>query len=124
MTFYHFCADKHVKKILRQGLTIGALTEPTPQGYIIHIGWIWLTTDPDPNNQSWNTMNAINYSRTAWRLTVDIPDSERKRIYSRFGIASVYPACDMLFKGFKGSESWRVYHGMIPKEWIVGAKEM
>ena len=123
MTLYHFCADKHVNKILRDGITIGALVEPTPQGCIIHKGWIWLTTDPDPKDQSWDTRNLVKYSRTAWRLTVAIPDSERKRVYSRFGIVSIYPACDMLFY-LKGSESWRVYHGMIPKEWIVESKEM
>lgn len=47
MTLYHFCADRHIKGILHNGLMEGGLTEITPHGFILHTGWIWLTTDPD-----------------------------------------------------------------------------
>lgn len=72
MILYHFCAAKHIKSILRQGLTKGALAEPTPTGFRIYYGYTWLTVDPDPNKQSWATRNAIKYDRTAWRLTIDM----------------------------------------------------
>lgn len=124
MTLYHFCAKKHVKNILRKGLTQGALTEITPIGYTIHKGWMWLTTDPDPNNQSWATRNAIPYSRTAYRLTIEIPVTEYGRIHSRHEIIRHYPGCDVLFRGYAGNENWRVFHGMIPREWIKEVKEM
>ena len=124
MTIYHFCAAKHVKQIIRQGFTVGAIPEPTHTGFIIHSGWTWLTHDPDPKNQSWATRNAIKHSRTAWRLTIEIPDDELHNLYGRVGICAIYPACDMLFRGFPGSENWRVFHGTIPKKWIIEAKEM
>ena len=124
MTLYHFCADKHVKQILRQGITIGAVSEPTATGFIIHSGYMWLTTDPDPARQSWATRVKVRYSRTAWRLTVEIPDYEWPKLYSRKTLRMRYPATDMLFAGWPGSENWRVFHGIIPKEWIVKAERM
>ena len=124
MTLYHFCADKHVKQILRQGLTIGGVAEPTNTGYLIHNGWMWLTLDPDPARQSWATRNVVKYSRTAWRLTVEIPDDELVKLYDRNTLPMLYPNTAMLFKGWPGSENWRIFHGVIPKEWIKKAEKM
>ena len=124
MTIYHFCADKHVKNIMRKGLTIGSVVEPTETGFILHNGWMWLTLDPEPNRQSWATQNRVKYSRTAWRLTIDIPDDEWYKLYDREKLCARYPACDALFEGWPGSDNWRVFHGMIPKHWIVNAERM
>ena len=124
MTLYHFCAERHVKQILRQGLTQGGLTEPTPTGFFLHKGWTWLTKDPDPNNQSWATHIMVKNKRTAWRLTIEIPNDEIRKLYDRSRIRMLYPACDLLFQGYLGSENWRVFHGVIPKEWIVQADKM
>ena len=124
MTIYHFCAAKHVKQILRQGLTVGGIAEPTPTGFILHRGYNWLTLDPDPKNQSWATRNAIRYSRTAWRLTIEIPESKVFRLLDRENVCALYPSCELLFDNFPGSENWRVFYGMIPKNWIIEAKEM
>lgn len=65
MILYHFCAAKHIKSILRQGLTKGTLAEPKPTGFRIYYGYTWLTVDPDPNKQSWATRNAINHDPAA-----------------------------------------------------------
>lgn len=124
MTLYHFCAAKHIKSILRHGLDQGGLTEIKPTGFVVHGGWTWLTTDPDPAHQSWATSNLVQYSRTAWRLTIEIPDEEYRRLYDRIGATMLYPSCSALFRGFVGSENWRVFHGTIPKEWIKKAEEM
>ncbi len=118
MTLYHFCADRHIKGILHNGLTEGGLTEITPHGFILHTGWIWLTTDPDAKKQSWATRNAIQYSRTAWRLTVEIPDNGLDRIYDRQRLRAIYPLTEPLFEGWPGSENWCVHHGRIPREYI------
>lgn len=67
MTLYHFCADRHIKGILHNGLTEGGLTEITPHGFILHTGWIWLTTDPDAKNRV--GQHAMRFS-TAARLGV------------------------------------------------------
>lgn len=124
MTLYHFCADKHVKQIMRKGLTIGVVTEPTPAGYIMHNGWIWLTTDPNPTRQSWATRHQIKYSRTAWRLTIEIPAEFIERLFDRPMLTAIYPTTYRLFDGWPGSENWRIFHGMIPREWIVKADKM
>ena len=124
MTFYHFCADKHVKSILRQGITMGAVAEPTATGFIIHNGYMWLTTDPDPTRQSWATRNRVKYSRTAWRLTVEIPDSELQKVFDRCEICQRWPGTLPLFEGWAGSDNWRVFHGIIPKAWITKAERM
>ena len=118
MILYHFCADRHIKNILRKGLIEGGLTEITPRGFILHTGWEWLTTDPDPKHQSWATRNIVQYDRTAWRLTIEIPDSELYRIYDRQRLQTIYPFANPLFEGWLGSENWRVYRGWIPKEYI------
>lgn len=125
MILYHFCAAKHVRSILREGLTKGGLSEFSYRtGYCLHLGWTWLTTDPDPRNQSWATKNVIKYDRTAYRLTIDIPEMECSRLYDRVGVTLLHPGCDMLFQGFPGSENWRVFHGRIPRAWITDWKEM
>ena len=124
MTLYHFCAEKHVKQILRQGLTLGALIEPNPTSFFLHEGWMWLTKDPNPNNQSWATQIMVKRKRTAWRLTIEIPNDEIRKLYDRSRIRMLYPASDLLFQGYPGSENWRVFHGVIPKEWIVQADKM
>lgn len=124
MTLYHFCAEKYVGQIIRQGLTIGMVTEPTPTGYRMHNGYIWLTTDPDPTQQSWATRIKVKYSRTAYRLTVEIPDEECVRVHDRAQLRKIFPSCDVLFKHWPRSENWRVFRGMIPKEWIVKVEKM
>lgn len=124
MTLYHFCADKHVRNIMRKGLTIGAVPEPTATSYIVHNGWIWLTTDSDPAHQSWAKRFLLKYSRTAWRLTIEIPDDHLHRIHDREKLCKIYPRADMLFAGWPGSECWRVFRGDIHKSWIVKAERM
>ena len=120
MIIYHFCAARHIKKILRQGLTIGGVMEPTKTGYYLHTGWMWLTLDKNPKAQSWNTQNMIPYSWAEYRITIEIPEAEIERLYDRKRLCILFPTCDALFEGWKGSENWRVFHGVIPKEWFKG----
>lgn len=119
MIFYHFCADRDKNNIMRHGLTIGGVAVPEGKGFQLYNGWIWLTCCGDATKQSWDTHRVIRYSRTAWRLSVDIPDSEKHRLYDRVSLRTKYGAnVDLLFKGWDGSADWRVFHGMIPAEWI------
>ena len=124
MKLYHFCSDKHIKSIMRQGLNTGAVVEPTDHGYIMHSGYIWLTKDPDPNNQSWATQHIVRYNRVAWRLTIEIPHEEENQIFDRECLAKVFPGSGPLFDGWAGSENWRVFKGMIPRDWITAAERM
>lgn len=124
MQFYHFCAERHVKKILRQGLIIGGVAIFGKTGYTLHNGYTWLTLDGDPKRQSWATRFTIPYSRTAYRLTVDIPDEYAENIMDKDALEQHLPGSEILFTGWKGSENWRVYHGTIPPDWIVKAERM
>lgn len=122
MRLYHFCAARHKKSIQYSGIRIGGVCVPTSTGYTMHSGYMWLTTDPDPRRQSWATRQIVTYSRTEYRCTVEIPESEIGKLYDRDALEALFPGSGMLFDGWGGSENWRVYHGIIPPEWIVNIK--
>jgi len=124
MILYHFCADRHVKNILGKGLTIGGVMEITPKGYALHTGWNWLTLNGNPNEQTWEGRVLIPYSRTAWRLTINIPDEALGNVYDKERLIALYPGVEYLFSGHTESSEWRVYRGMIPNEWIKAADDM
>lgn len=118
MTIYHFCARRHVRRILREGLTRGALSIPMGRGFLMMQGWTWLTLCGNPNVQSWATQNAIDYDRTAYRLTIELPDEAIPNLYDRDRLEKEFPGSALLFDGWAGSENWRAYKGRIPLEWI------
>lgn len=124
MRLYHFCSDKAVKKILRNGISKGGIIEPFDTYYQFHFGYVWLTTDPDPKNQSWATNYLLDENRTEWRLTVEIPKQEENRVMDRIAVVDRFPRASLLYNGWNGSENWRVYHGLIDKRWIVKAEKM
>lgn len=117
-TLYHFCAARHVKRIKYEGLRVGGVYVPGPKGFHLYSGYSWLTTDGDPKRQSWATRQMVKYSRTAYRLTVEIPDEYADRIMDRDALERHLPGSKVLFIGWKGSECWRVYRGFIPPDWI------
>ena len=119
MTMSPFCGEKFVKSIRHDGLNVGMVCVPGKRGLVIYRGWIWLTLDKNAANQSWATRILIPYSRTAWRVTVDIPDSYLHRLFDRKMLQGMIPGSGALFDGWPGNESWRVYHGTIPPSWIT-----
>lgn len=119
MKLYHFCGEKFVKSIRHDGLKVGMVCVPGKRGLEVYRGWIWLTLDGDAQNQSWATRILIPYSRTAWRVTVDIPDAYLHRLADRKMLQTIIPGSGVLFDGWPGSESWRVYHGTIPPSWVT-----
>ncbi len=124
MILYHFCANRHIRNILHKGICIGGVTEILPTGYVVHSGWIWLTLNGNPKEQTWDGGLLIRYSRTAWRLTVSIPDNKLERLYDRQRITGLYPGANTLFAGFRGAEDWRIFKGAIPAKWIIQADDM
>ncbi len=122
MLIYHFCAERHVKKIRREGIRIGCVYVPKDgdaKSIEIYDGYQWLTLDPVRENQSWATRKLVKYDRTAFRFTVDIPNDQLDRLMDRDQLDKKLPGSGELFDGWKGSENWRVYHGWILPEWIV-----
>lgn len=132
MILYHFCSERDYNRIRREGISRGMIaimpkesSDNTFKGIRFHANWQWLTADPDPAHQSWATKNLIPYSRTAYRLTLEIPwDEAETRLYDRGRLKTIMPEADYLFDGWPGSEDWRVYQGYIPARWIKQAERM
>lgn len=125
MVLYHFCAKRHMKSILKAGLTLGCVTYPTDTGFRLKTGFQWLTTNKEPAEQSWATKEVISYNRTEYRLTVRIPDEEvGKRLITGDDLIQEFPATVYLFRSWKGSKDWRIYVGTIPREWIIAVDKM
>ena len=80
ITLYHFCAAKDVKSIRENGLTLGMTPIVTDGKLDMIFKTQWLTRERNPDKQSWNTHTLVSYSRTAYRLTVDIPGSHKKKL--------------------------------------------
>lgn len=125
MILYHFCARWCLNGILREGLTLGGTPIFENGAVRLQMGQQWLTADKDPKNQSWNTQNLINYSRTEVRLTVKIPDSYRKKLVKATDFAETLPPKERwIITDYAGSESWYIFNGRIPPSWIIAYHEM
>jgi len=125
MRIYHFCSARDVKAIRRQGIRLGGVYISKPgdaKSVEIYKGYQWLTLDPEKKNQSWATRHLVKYDRTAYRLTVELPDDAV--LYDRDGLEAEIPGSGILFDGWPGSENWRVYHGWILPEWITACDKM
>ena len=122
MRVYHFCAAKSMRAILRQGVKVGGVYVPHPgdaKSIDMYRGYQWVTLDPERANQSWATRQIVKYDRTAYRMAIDLPDEAVERLLTRDQLDAEIPGSGVLFDGWPGSESWRVYHGWILPEWIT-----
>ena len=125
ITLYHFCAAKDVKSIRENGLTLGMTPILTGQKLELVRGTQWLTKERDPGKQSWHTYNLVSYSRTAYRLTIDVPGSHRKKLIPAREFIERFPLENAgLVRDWPGSDMWYVFTGEIPPGWIVGCKRM
>lgn len=122
---YHFCAARDVRSVLREGLTKG-MTPIFKDGEPRMMQRTqWLTADKDPERQSWNTRHLVQYSRTAYRLTVSIPYSRRKKLVKATEFIKILTEENAaLVRDWAGSESWYIFFGNIPPEWILGFDKM
>ena len=121
MILYHFCAAQAVPSIMRYGLTLGMLPLYELTGYSLEPNYQWLTVEKDPKKQSWTEYNMVPYSRTAYRLTIRIPDSYRKKLIRATELVKGLRENQRhIVDDWAGSDAWYVYHGRIPPEWIIG----
>ena len=123
MLIYHFCCEKDLRGIKTDGLTKGAIPIVDvingKQCWGLIKGWQWLTVDGRHGEQAWATNELIKDDRTEYRLTIQIVGKEVKSLYDRDQLLELLPQVDpMLFDGWEGSKSWRVFRGTIPKYWI------
>lgn len=125
ITLYHFCAAHMVEDIRKYGLTLGMT--PIIRGnkaYIVNRTQ-WLTDDPDPKKQSWATNSEIPYSRTAYRLLIEIPDNRQGHLCRAADFMRGFSSeIERLITEWEGSEHWYVYDGCIPNRWIKEIAKM
>lgn len=125
ITLYHFCAEQDIRSIVQNGLTKGC-TPIWENGKLrAESRTQWLTSDGAASRQSWNTRRVLPYSRTAYRLTINIPYSYRKKLVPASEFMARYPAENAsLVTGWPGSENWYVFTGIILPKWIAGHKKI
>ncbi len=121
MILYHFAPAHLVSQILQDGLTLGTfpLYEDGELQFLPRCQW--LTLEPDERKQSWATKSLIDYNRTAYRLTIAIPDSHHKKLIRASDFIRGFPqeAC-RLIEDWPGSDKWYIFRGRIPPKWILG----
>ena len=126
MKLYHFTAKHFVPAIIEHGLTLGMTPigheDPTDPEFFIQDGWVqgtqWLTSNPDGVKQAWASRVAVPYSRTAARLTVEIPFTRRGHLRPGVWMVDRYGMPAKALSLFDGSQDWWVYLGSIKPQWI------
>ena len=127
MILYHFCCERDMRGIRNKGIIKGMIAvqarinnhgKPGKFQTYAMAGWQWLTLDGEKEHQSWNTHVLLDYDRTQYRWTVEIPERDETQIYDKTRLEALYPWVNILFDGWDGSENWRVYHGPIPKKYL------
>ena len=125
MRLYHFCPAHMVEEIRNEGLRFGKFPLMEYGRVKMIAGIQWLTLEEDPNKQSWATSNMIPYSRTAFRLTIEIPESQTENLRNAAElVSSLHPRQREFVDAWEGSGMWYIFRGVIPPEWIVEAIKM
>ncbi len=132
MKLYHFCGEKFLPSILKNGISEGRTPiiktcVDDPDSFEL-IGWHirtqWLTINPDPQKQSWATRESISYSRTDYRLTVWVSVASIHKVLTPAQAIKAMKVAPMLFEKFSGSEDWRIYRGVIRPESITAVEDL
>lgn len=125
MNLYHFCAAYSMRNIMQEGITEGMTPILIGEELTIDHPAQWLTLEPDARKQRWNTKQLITIDRTAYRLTVRIPESYKKKLLKASEYIKEFPEENWgLVFDWEGSENWYVYRGRIPPHWIIGAHKI
>jgi hypothetical protein len=106
--------------IQRNGLTLGKFPL-LGDGHMSFIDGVqWLTADENPMAQSWATSVLIPYSRTAYRLTVDIPMGRLRKLKTAVAFVKDLPVEQQkIVTAWAGNQNWYIYQGKIPAKWII-----
>ena len=81
----------------------------------------WLTSESDKRKQSWATKQLIDYDRTAYRLTIQIPKSHHKKLVRAIDfVKDMSVERRRIIEDWAGSDQWYIYLGVISPKWIVG----
>lgn len=127
MKLFHFCSSHHIDSIKEEGLTMGSITvvdnKGVPQKIIRPCQW--LTKNPKWN-QSWDAMKTLDYSRTDFKIIVDIPYENTDKLYRWQDIDEISQIVELegirntieILNQFGDPENWYCYFEKIPPEWF------
>lgn len=125
MTLYHFCPAHMVKGVQRRGLRLGRFPLMAYNPLRLREGVQWLTAESDPKEQSWATSHMVKYSRTAYRLTIEIPPHKEWKLKTAVEyVDGMHPDNQSVVIDWPGHEDWYIYEGNIPAEWIALLERM
>lgn len=118
MRLYHFTSRHHIRGCLHQGLRLGMVPLSIDPPKVLG-GYQWLTSNPD-RAQSWNEGSSLPYDRTAYRLTVRVPDSERHRLYEWLSVGPLLVPPPMLadLNAYGDPDNWWLFDGFVPPGWL------
>lgn len=122
MILYHFTAARLIKRIKREGLTLGGVLDRDSAGRLIaRTGYIWLTTNDNFYAQDWNSMLIIPYDRAEFRITVRVPTTYEGRVINWLeycASGNIAPDIAEHLNAIGDPHNWRLYRGVIPPAWF------
>jgi len=124
---YHFTAAHMIKGCLQDGLTMGCIPVSIDPPVMLP-GYQWLTSNK-AFQQSWcdPRYSSLPYLRNAFRITVNIPKSEKKpggRLIKWLDFLKAAKDEKLLFAGkilnsCGDPQNWYLFRGTVKKEWFV-----
>ncbi len=123
---WHFTSPLHVNGCLRDGIALGVTPIRVNGGIDFLHAHQWLSSDMS-FMQEWCARSSLPYDRTAYRLTVKIPESERHKLLDYTQWRALLRGRMMPdFDKCRSAKSWFIFQGIIPKTWItnVDTKEI
>lgn len=121
MILYHYTNKMFIDGIKKKGLIKGKTPYKGDHRIDFMDNHQWLTLDGNVDNQKWSNGITIPYNRNEYRVTVNIPKNREQCLYT-IDYLMKYILCDRSIDNFnvypEETKGWRVYIGVIPKQWI------
>jgi hypothetical protein len=129
MILYHFTPSHCIDGCLNDGLTRGRIPCGIDEIEFLD-GWQWLTIESDFDDQPWAEQHALNYDRTAYRITIEVPLTGRPKLHRwiehgpRLVPDKVYATLCEQREGLR-PEDWFIFKGTVRRQWFtrVDARE-
>lgn len=127
MILYHWAPRHLVDSIKRDGLTLGrtpCLEEDGSVGFLR--GHNWCTTNKSYDAQNWARPLTIDYSRRAYRITINIPAHRESSVWTMDQIMAMLG--DKALPGFNDfpeeTKDWRCFMGAVPPQYFTNIRCM
>lgn len=117
---YHFTAAHLLDGIKNEGLTLGFVPlQLSPPKFRRGLQWLTINSEWD---QSWNGGSGLlNYSRTAYRLTVSLPNHRTDKLHRWLDYGKIMVPARMFetLNAYGDPQNWFLHFGPIPPRYIA-----